>query len=217
MNFDELIRAVADGDATRAQALTESALGSGANPDEILSDALMRAMETVGHQFSAGEIYVPEMLVAARAMKVCIGVLQPLMTTGPHKARGTVVIGTVQGDIHDVGKNIVTIMLQAAGFDVHDLGVDVASEAFVAAVSECRPDIVGLSALLTTTMWVMKDVIHALEASGVRDTVRVLVGGAPVTEAFAHEIGADAYAPDAGAAAEVARQLVEVGAQAERG
>lgn len=208
MRYEDLINAVSEGDAARAENLTQEALDQGSPADEILSAGLIPAMEIVGQQFSKGEIYVPDMLVAARAMKLCIGILQPILAAGSHKARGTVVIGTVKGDIHDVGKNIVVIMLEAAGFEVHDLGVNVASEVFVDAVKDHQPDIVGLSALLTTTMWGMKDVIEALRQGGMRDAVKVLVGGAPVTDEFAQAIGADAYAPDAGAASETARQLV---------
>ena len=212
MSYDELIQAVIDGDAPRAEALTREALGRGSDPEEILGDGLVPAMEVVGQQFSTGEIYVPEMLVAARAMKMCIAILQPILAAGKHEARGTVVIGTVKGDVHDVGKNIVAIMLEGTGFEIYDLGVDVATDAFVQAVNEHTPDILGLSALLTTTMPVMKDVIEALQAAGVRDKVKVMVGGAPVTEKFAHQIGADAYAPDAGAAAKAAGRLVAAAA-----
>ena len=208
VQYSELIQAVTEGDGLRAEALTRQAFDQGSDPEEILNDGLSVAMEIVGQQFSNGEFYVPDLLAAARAMKLCLGILQPFLGTGSHKARGTVVIGTVKGDVHDVGKDIVGIMLKAAGFEVHDLGVNVGPEVFVEAVREFRPDIVGMSALLTTTMVAMKDVIDALQAGGVRDTVKVLVGGAPVTDDFARKIGADGYAPDAGKASELARQLV---------
>lgn len=217
MPYDELRRAVIDGDPPRAAALTQEAIDRGSDAEEILGDGLVPAMEVVGRQFSAGEVYVPEMLVAAMAMKKCIGILQPILAAGNHDSRGMVVIGTVKGDIHDVGKNIVAIMLEGAGFEVRDLGVDIAPNTFVEAVREHSPDILGLSALLTTTMPMMKDVVHALQAAGVRDKVRVMVGGAPVTDAFAKQIGADAYAADAGAATEAAVKLVVAAAAGTEG
>jgi len=211
MPYDELITAVIAGDAELAAELTRAALDAGADPEEILSAGLVPAIEVVGQQFSIGEIYVPDMLVAARAMKFAIAILQPILAAAKHEPRGTVVIGTVKGDVHDVGKNIVAIMLEGSGFDVCDLGVDVAAATFVEAVTERRPDILALSALLTTTMPVMKDVIDALASAGVRERVRVMVGGAPVTPEFAREIGADVYAPDAGAAGEAAGRLIATG------
>ncbi len=208
MAYDELVQAVIDGDAPRAAAITGEALDAGADPEVLLSDGLIHAMDIVGQRFSTGEIYVPEMLIAARAMKKCLEILKPVLAEANHEASGSVVIGTVKGDIHDVGKNIVCIMLEGAGFEVHDLGVDITPELFVKAVEDESPDIVGISALLTTTMPVMREVVQALESAGVRDRVKVLVGGAPVTDEFSTEIGADAYAPDAAAASEVARRLV---------
>ena len=208
MDFAELVRLVTEGDAGEAEAWTRRALQNGAEPGEILERGLITAMDGVGRLYSAGEIYVPEMLVAARAMKTCLTVLQPLLAQGDHASRGKVVIGTVKGDIHDIGKNIVGIMLEGSGFEVVDLGVDVSPQAFAEAVVEHRPDIVGLSALLTTTMPVMRTVISALEEFGVRETVKVMVGGAPLTDEYAREIGADAYASDAARASERAKELV---------
>jgi 5-methyltetrahydrofolate--homocysteine methyltransferase len=208
MEYDELTQAVIDGDAPRAEMLTRQAIEQGMNAEAVLAYGLIQAMSIVGERFGTGEIYVPEMLIAARAMKKCLLILKPILAQGSHEPAGTVVIGTVKGDIHDVGKNIVSIMLEGAGFEVHDLGVDVTPEAFVRAVEDERPDIVGLSALLTTTMLVMRDVIAALATAGVRDKVKVLVGGAPVTDEFATEIGADAYAPDAAAASVTAKSLI---------
>jgi 5-methyltetrahydrofolate--homocysteine methyltransferase len=207
MQFGELVQAVIDGNVLRADEVTREALAGGAEAEAVLAE-MIHAMEVVGERFSSGEIYVPEMLVSARAMKVCLGVLQPSLVQGQHESRGSVVIGTVQGDVHDVGKNIVALMLEGAGFDVHDLGVDVSPQVFVQAVEEHAPNIVGISALLTTTMPVMKDVIEALTTAGLRDKIIVLVGGAPVTDAFADQVGADAYASDAAAASETAKQLV---------
>ena len=211
MEYSELVQAVSDGDAPRAEALTREALEQGADPEEILAEGFIHAMDVVGQRFATGEIYVPEMLVAARATKKCLQILSPLLAAANHEPAGTVVIGTVKGDIHDVGKNIVCIMLEGAGFEVHDLGVDVTPQVFAEAAKERSPDIIAISALLTTTMPVMKDVGDALVEAGVRDRVKVLVGGAPVTDAFAEAVGADAYAPDAAAASKTATRLVASG------
>jgi len=166
-------------------------------------------MGVVGGRFGRGEIYVAEMLLSARAMQHALEIVEPLLADSAGVGRGTVVIGTVKGDVHNIGKNIVSIMLKGSGFTVHDLGVDVPAERFVAAVEEHKPDIVGMSALLTVTMPAMKTVIEALEAAGLRDRVKVLVGGAPVTEEFAQSIGADGYGRDAGAAADRAKEMAD--------
>ena len=208
MELQQLTDAVIAGNAPEAQALTEAALGEGFPAATIVNDGLITAMGVVGGRFGRGEIYVPEMLLSARAMQYALAILEPLLAESGGVSRGTVVIGTVKGDVHNIGKNIVSIMLRGSGFTVHDLGVDVPAERFVAAVEEHRPDIVGMSALLTTTMPAMKTVIEALEAAGVRDQVKVLVGGAPLTEEFAQSIGADGYGRDAGAAADRARELI---------
>jgi 5-methyltetrahydrofolate--homocysteine methyltransferase len=209
MELQRLTDAVIAGNAPEAKALTEAALGEGVPPATIVNDGLIAAMGVVGGRFGRGEIYVPEMLLSARAMQNALAILEPLLADSGAVSRGTVVIGTVKGDVHDIGKNIVAIMLRGSGFTVHDLGVDVPAERFVAAIQEHRPDIVGMSALLTTTMTVMKTVIEALENAGVRDQVKVMVGGAPVTEEFAQSIGADGYGKDAGAAAERATELID--------
>ena len=209
MELQRLTDAVIAGNAPEAKALTEAALGEGVPPATIVNDGLIAAMGVVGGRFGRGEIYVPEMLLSARAMQNALAILEPLLADSGAVSRGTVVIGTVKGDVHDIGKNIVAIMLRGSGFTVHDLGVDVPVERFVAAIQEHRPDIVGMSALLTTTMTVMKTVIEALENAGVRDQVKVMVGGAPVTEEFAQSIGADGYGKDAGAAAERATELID--------
>ena len=210
MELQELTGAVIAGNAPAAKALTEAALGEGVPPATIVNDCLVTAMGIVGERFGRSEIYIPEMLLSARAMQTALGILEPLLSQADVDSHGTVVIGTVKGDVHDIGKNIVAIMLKGSGFTVHDLGVDVSAERFVQAVQEHRPDIVGLSALLTTTMPAMLTVIEALEAAGVRNQVKVIVGGAPVTEEFAQSIGADAYSSDAGAAAERAKTLFTV-------
>ncbi len=209
--LEELQGRVIAGDAPGARALVEGALADGVAAEQIVDEGLVAAMQVVGERFGRGEIYVPEMLLAARAMQGCLDVAAPYLAADAGPSAGTVVLGTVKGDVHDIGKNIVGIMFKGSGFVVHDLGVDVPVERFVDAVQELKPDVVGLSALLTTTMPGMRAVIEGLESAGLRDRVKVLVGGAPVTEEFASSIGADGYGRDAGAAAEVARQLVGQG------
>ncbi len=209
MELHELSKAVIAGNAPGAQALTETALAQAVPPQTIVNDGLIAAMHVVGERFGRGEIYVPEMLLSARAMQSSLTILEPLLAGHNHLSLGTVVLGTVKGDVHDIGKNIVGIMLKGTGFTIKDLGVDVPAERFVDAVREYEPHILGLSALLTTTMPGMQTVIEALETAGVRDQVRVMVGGAPVTEEFAASIGADGYGRDAGIAARIAKQLVD--------
>ena len=209
MDLQQLIDAVIAGDVPAAKALAEAALGEGVPPASIVDDGLIPAMGVVGGRFGRGEIYVAEMLLSARAMQHALEIVEPLLADSAGVGRGTVVIGTVKGDVHNIGKNIVSIMLKGSGFTVHDLGVDVPEERFVAAVEEHKPDIVGMSALLTVTMPAMKTVIEALEAAGLRDRVKVLVGGAPVTEEFAQSIGADGYGRDAGAAADRAKEMAD--------
>jgi 5-methyltetrahydrofolate--homocysteine methyltransferase len=165
-------------------------------------------MDEVGRDFKAGELFVPEVLIAARAMKAGMDILRPLLAESDVPSAGKYLIGTVQGDLHDIGKNLVRMMVEGAGFETIDLGVDIQPDAFVAAVREYQPQIVGMSALLTTTMVQMRTTIEALEEAGLRDSVKIMVGGAPVTAAFAEEIGADAYAPDAATAVDRARSLV---------
>jgi len=188
--------------------LVQQALDQGMAPKEILSDALMLGMDRVGQDFKAGELFVPEVLMAAHAMKAGLSVLRPLLTASDSAYVGTCIIGTVEGDLHDIGKNLVRMMLEGASFEVVDLGADVNTGAFVDAVRERHPELVGMSALLTTTMVNMKATIDALEEAGLRDTVKVMVGGAPVTEAFAQQIGADGYAKDAASAVDIARNLI---------
>ncbi len=175
---------------------------------EILKDGLIAAMGEVGRRFEAGDYFVPEMLISARAMKIGLGILHPYLIEEGVEARGKAVIGTVKGDLHDIGKNLVGIMLEGAGFEVVDLGTDVAPEMFAKVVREEKADILCLSALLTTTMEQMSDVIEAVEDIGVRSEVKILVGGAPLTAAFAEEIGADGYAPDESVATVLARNIL---------
>jgi 5-methyltetrahydrofolate--homocysteine methyltransferase len=203
-----LKNAVIDGDAKLTRQLTEQLLAAGADPQSLLSDALVPAMAVVGDRFECGEYFVPELLIAARAMKSALEPLRPLLAKAGAKSAGTVVIGTVKGDLHDIGKNLVAAMLEGGGFEVVDLGVDVAPEKFVAVLNEKKPDLVALSALLTTTMTAMKDTIQALDKAGVRKSVKIMVGGAPVTDAFAKEIGADGYSDNAGSAVLLARKLL---------
>jgi len=206
--LEDVRKSVIDGDQNAAQELVHKALAESIPPEKILADGLISAMTEVGRLFEAGEFYVPEMLISARAMKGGLAILRPRLADANIKAIGKVVIGTVQGDLHDIGKNLVGMMLEGAGFEVIDLGVDVSPEKYVAAVREYHPDLVGCSALLTTTMPRMKDIVQALQASGLRDKIKLMIGGAPVTEQYAKDIGADVYAPDAAAAAQRAKQLM---------
>ncbi len=201
-------QSVIDYDASATQTLVKKALVEGLPADRVLNDGLIDAMREVGRLFECGEYYVPEMLVAARAMKAGLEVLRPALAAKDLKPIGKIVLGTVQGDLHDIGKNLVAMMLEGAGFEVIDLGVDVPPQQFVEAVRTHKPDLIGLSALLTTTLPKMKETLDALEASGVRKSVRVMIGGAPVTSEYATKVGADAFAPDASAAANVAKSLL---------
>jgi len=187
--------------------LVQEALDGDMAPEEILAGALIAGMDEVGKDFKAGELFVPEVLIAARAMHAGMDILRPLLAEGDALGAGKYVIGTVKGDLHDIGKNLVKMMLEGAGFQTIDLGTDAAAADFVTAVREHQPSIMGMSALLTTTMVQMKTIIEALEEAGLRDSVKIMIGGAPVTAAFAEEIGADAYAPDAATAVDVARSL----------
>jgi 5-methyltetrahydrofolate--homocysteine methyltransferase len=207
-DYSALKEAVIEGNATKVKALTQQALNEGAKPQDVLDNALIPAMDVVGEKFSAREFYIPEMLIAARAMQGGLAILKPLLLATESKSRGKVIIGTVKGDLHDIGKNLVGMMLQGGGFDIVDLGTDVKPAKFVEAVKAEKPDFVMMSALLTTTMTSMKDTIAALKEAGLRDSVRVGVGGAPVTQRFADEIGADFYAPDATGAVSKAKELV---------
>jgi 5-methyltetrahydrofolate--homocysteine methyltransferase len=206
--LDNLRKSVIDGDLNATQDQVNQALAENLPPDAILKDGLISAMSEVGRMFENGDFYVPEMLISARAMKAGLAILRPRLAAANIQAIGKVVIGTVQGDLHDIGKNLVGMMLEGAGFEVIDLGADVSPEKYVAAVQELQPDLVGLSALLTTTMPRMKDIVLALQAAGLRDKVKVMIGGAPVTGQYALEIGADMYAPDAASAAQRARELL---------
>jgi 5-methyltetrahydrofolate--homocysteine methyltransferase len=210
VDLSELANLIITGKKNPAVELTKAALDEGIAPQTIINDGLIAGMAVVGAKFKANEFYVPEVLIAARAMKECMGMLKPLLAETGVKPVGTVVIGTVKGDLHDIGKNLVAMMLQGNGFEVVDLGVDVSPEKFIEAVKESKAEAIALSALLTTTMPGMKATIDALEAAGTRSSVKVMVGGAPVTQKFSDEIGADGYAPDAASAVDVAKELIGV-------
>ena len=206
--LEEVAAAVEKGKVKLVAGLTQEALDEGYSAAEILNTSMIGAMAVVGEKFKNNEIFVPEMLIAARAMKKGVEVLTPLLKAAGTESKGKLILGTVAGDLHDIGKNLVGMMIEGAGFEVLDLGVDVPAEKFIEAMKE-NPDckIVALSALLTTTMPAIKDTIDAIVASGLRDTVKIMIGGAPVTQAFADEVGADGYSEDAASAAELAKKL----------
>jgi len=200
---------ILEGQHKQVAADVQAALDAGADPAVILNQGMIAAMAEVGRLFEIGEYYVPEMLIAARAMQAGLALLKPRLAQADVKSAGKVAIGTVKGDLHDIGKNLVAMMLEGAGFEIKDLGTDVAPEKFVEAVKSEGVNIVALSALLTTTMPNMKTTIEALKAAGVREKVKVMIGGAPVTDSYAQQIGADGYAPDASRAVSLAKSLVQ--------
>lgn len=206
--LDAIFDAVLEGDIPGAPGLVQQALDAGLAPETILNDGMIAAMAEVGARYECGDIYVAEMFISAKTLQGALNVLRPHLRSANVQAKGKVVVGTVKGDMHDIGKNLVGMMLEGNGFSIVDLGVDVAPARFVAAVEQHRPAIVGMSALLTTTMPGMATTLRALESAGVRDGVKVMVGGAPVTAEYAASIGADSYASDAAAAARVARTLL---------
>jgi 5-methyltetrahydrofolate--homocysteine methyltransferase len=206
--FKDLYQAVLGGDMGGVQENVQGALDGGSPAADILQKGLIAALGEVGRLFEEGEYFVPEMLIAARAMKAGLAILQPLLVDSGVEPAGRVAIGTVKGDLHDIGKNLVGMMLEGAGFEIIDLGTDVTAEQFVSAVQE-GADVVGLSALLTTTMPSMEATIKAIEAAGVRERVKVIIGGAPVTAAYAEKIGADGFAPDASQAATLVKSLID--------
>lgn len=206
--LSELKEMVINGKAAGIEEKTRECLEQGLKPSRLISEALIPAMDTVGEKYKNGEIFVPEMLVAAKTMQLSMGILKPLIAAGDVKTAGTVLIGTVRGDLHDIGKNLVSMMLEGAGFRVIDLGTDVAPEVFVNKVREIKPDILGMSALLTTTVPQMGVVVEALKDAGLREKVKVVVGGAAVTPEYAAQIGADGYSPDATGAVDWARGVV---------
>jgi 5-methyltetrahydrofolate--homocysteine methyltransferase len=198
---------IIDGKKDDIVQLTQQALDKGLKATEIVDNGLMKGMEVVGARFKSGDMFVPEVMRCARTMLNAMEILDPILAETGAKMVGKVLLGTVKGDLHDIGKNLVGMMCRGAGFQVQDLGIDVQPEAFVKAVKEFQPDVLGMSALLTTTMRAMGDTIKALEEAGVRETVKIMVGGAPVTQAFADNIGANGYAANAPAAADLAKKF----------
>lgn len=208
MSIEAIYQAVMEGNAQQSASQVQAALDAGIPPSDILNKGCIAAMGEVGRLFEEGEMFVPEMLIAARAMQAGMNILKPHLAEGEITSAGKVVIGTVSGDLHDIGKNLVGMMLEGAGFEIVDLGTDVSADDFVGAVKAHNPDLIGMSALLTTTMPSMKATIEGLAEAGLRDRVKVIIGGAPVTQAFADEIGADGFAPDASSATRKARELL---------
>lgn len=208
-DMKEIFQAVLEGDRETTVTLVQAAVDSGMVANDILQNGLIAAMLEVGHQFEEGEYYVPEMLISARAMQGALDILKPLLVKAGVEPIGKVIIGTVKGDLHDIGKNLVAMMLEGAGFKIQDLGIDVAPETFVEAIrNDPNVDIVGLSALLTTTMPSMDATIKAIDEAGLRGKVKIMVGGAPVTSNYSQRIKADGYAPDAGQAVTLAKSLL---------
>ncbi len=205
---ETIFQGILEGDMPAVQEATQAALDGGMAAQEILNEAMIPAMDEVGRLFEENEYYVPELLIAARAMKAGLTILRPELVATGIEAKGKVALGTVKGDLHDIGKNLVGIMIEGAGFDIIDLGVDVGPEQFVEAVSDQGAQVIGLSALLTTTMPSMQRTIDALKEAGLRDQVKVIIGGAPVTQRYADEIGADGYGRDAASAARLVRQML---------
>ena len=208
MHKEKFYKALSQGQMDEVKKLTQEALGSGDAAEAILKEGLIPAMERLGVQFKNGEVYIPEVLVAARAMHAGMAVLKPILSTSATTLMKKVIIGTVKGDLHDIGKNIVVMMLEGGGFEVIDLGINVPTEKFIEAIKTHQPHVVGMSALLTTTMNEMKMTIDAIEKAGLKDRVKTIVGGAPLTEKFAREIQADGYAPDAASAVDMVRSLL---------
>ncbi len=210
-DLQALAEAVINGDRDEVARLVQEAVDEGVGPGSIVNEGLIVGMDEVGRRFKANEVYVPEVLIAARAMHAGMDIVNPLLAESGIEPRGRVLIGTVQGDLHDIGKNLVAMMLEGGGYEVIDMEVDVPADQFVAAVNEHSPNVIALSALLTTTMPAMKDTIEALDAAGIRDQIKVMIGGAPVTQDYADEIGADGYAPDAASAVDLAADLMSAG------
>jgi len=207
--LENIFNGILDGAQDKVTAEVETALNTGLDAATILNDGMIAAMAEVGRRFEIGDFYVPEMLISARAMQAGLAVLRPRLEQSGVKTRGKVVIGTVKGDLHDIGKNLVSMMLEGAGYEIKNLGTDVSAEAFVNAIITEKPDILALSALLTTTMPSMKQIIEAVQAAGLRNQVKIIIGGAPVTETYAQQIGADGYSPDASRAVSLAEALLK--------
>jgi corrinoid protein of di/trimethylamine methyltransferase len=209
-DLKQLYEAVVRGDAKTTHAITQQALAEGIDPLELVNQYMVPAMDEVGRRFEANEYFVPELLISARAMKAALALIRPLLTARGDKPVGRVAIGTVKGDLHDIGKNLVASLLEGGGFEVIDLGVNVSPETFIATVTEKNANIVAMSALLTTTMPAMKTTIEALKRVGVRERVKVLIGGAPITQKYADEIGADGFSESAVGAVAIAKKAVAI-------
>lgn len=207
-DLKQLYQAVLNGDAKTSAAITQQALAEGVDPLELVNEQMIPAMDEVGRRFEANEYFVPELLISARAMKAALDLIRPLLAAKGTQPLGRVAIGTVKGDLHDIGKNLVASLLEGGGFEVIDLGVNVAPEKFIATIQEKGVNIVAMSALLTTTMPAMKSTIDALKQAGVREKVKVLIGGAPITQKYAEEIGADGYSESAVGAVALAKKAV---------
>ena len=206
-SIEKLFKAITEGDEEGAIELTQAALDGGISAAVILNDGLIAAMDEVGRVFQCGEVFVPEMLISARAIQSALGILRPHLLESDEKPNGKMVVGTVRGDLHDIGKNLVAMMVEGAGFEIIDLGTDVPPEKFVEAIRESGASLVGLSALLTTTLPRMEDTIKAIVDAGLRDSVKIMIGGAPTTPSLAEQIGADGHASDASRAAALAKML----------
>jgi 5-methyltetrahydrofolate--homocysteine methyltransferase len=206
-DYASMTEALIKADESKVVGLVEAALQDGADPREILKTGLIKGMDVVGEKMESGDMFIPEVLMSAKCMSAAVAIIKPLLAESAIDTPKKVIIGTVKGDLHDIGKNLVQMMLGSSGFEVVDLGVDVEPEGFLQAVNDHNADIVGLSALLTTTMPMMKKTIDVLIEGGIRDSIKIIVGGAPVTQAFASEIGADGFAPDAGSANKLAKTL----------
>ncbi len=206
--YQELADAIIKGDNTASKELAEKLVADGVSATDILNDGLVPGMNVVGAKFKANEMYIPEVLIAARAMHAAMDIIKPLLAESGEEGRGTVVVGTVQGDLHDIGKNLVAMMLEGGGFQVVDAGVDIPADKFVEEAKKSKAKVIGLSALLTTTMPAMKEVIEALRADDATKDVKVMVGGAPLTQEYADSIGADGYAADASSAVDLAGELM---------
>lgn len=208
--YDDLAQSVIEGNADRVKDLSKSLLDAGSDPLEIINQGLIAGMNVVGARFKAMEMFVPEVLMSAKAMSTGVDVVKPQIADQEVQTAGKLIIGTVKNDLHDIGKNLVAMMVESSGFEVINLGIDIAPDQFVEAIKKHQPDVVGLSALLTNTLPYMKDTIDAIQEAGLRDQVKVIIGGAPVTQEYADRIGADGYAPEAASAADLCKELVGV-------
>lgn len=208
LDQEKFYTALSQGKMEEVKRLTQEALDGGEPVEKVLKEGLLSAMDRIGVRFKNGEVYIPEVLIAARAMHAGMAVLKPILSKSSTQKAQKVIIGTVKGDLHDIGKNLVVMMLEGGGFEVVDLGIDVPANKFIEAIKTHHPQVVGMSALLTTTMIEMKNTIQAVEWAGLRNQVKMIVGGAPVTQKFAQDIGADGYAPDAASAVDLVRKVL---------